>query len=163
MSLSPKINSIYQCLGIVIGAAGLGSSFLNFAVKLIEYNAALKQSGRYANHPIDVYRSDLIFAVFMLALFSVVLILFIQLKKTTFLIDFAMSIIGLLGIYCFSIILHSLFTVVDVNLMADQNLNIARTYGFAFCFIITPLMFFSFVLYCHSCKCILFLIKYVKG
>ena len=114
-------------------------------------------AGRYANNPIDVYRHDLIFAVFMLALFSVVLILFILLKRTTFLMDFALSITGLSGIYCFSVILHTLLTVIYVNLMDNQTLNIVRIYGFAFCFIIIPLMFFSFVSYYHSSKCILFL------
>ena len=85
VSSCKKINSIYKSLGIIIGVGGLGLSFLNFAVNLAEYNAALKQLGRYAKNSIDVYRSDLIFSAFMLALFSVVLILFLLLKKITFL------------------------------------------------------------------------------
>ena len=99
MSFCKKINSIYESLGIIIWVVGLGSSFLNFAVSLIEYNAALKQFGRYANNPIDVYRGNLIFAIFMLAIFSVVLILFILFKKTAFLMDFELSIIGFLLLY----------------------------------------------------------------
>ena len=76
-----------RLLGIIIGVGGLGLSFLNFAINLAEYNAALKQLGRYAKNSINVYRSDLIFSTFTLALFSVVLILFVLLKKITFLID----------------------------------------------------------------------------
>ena len=70
-----------RLLGIIIGVGGLGLSFLNFAINLAEYNAALKQLGRYAKNSINVYRSDLIFSTFTLALFSVVLILFVLLKK----------------------------------------------------------------------------------
>ena len=162
VSSCKKINSIYKSLGIIIGVGGLGLSFLNFAINLAEYNAALKQLGRYAKNSIDVYRSDLIFSAFMLALFSVVLILFLLLKKITCLKDFALAVLGLLGIYCFSIIISSLLTVIHVNMTDNQNLNIFHTYGLAYCFIIIPLMFFSFVLYYHSNRCILFLIKYVK-
>ena len=73
-----------RLLGIIIGVGGLGLSFLNFAINLAEYNAALKQLGRYAKNSINVYRSDLIFSTFTLALFSVVLILFVLLKKNNF-------------------------------------------------------------------------------
>ena len=163
VSSCKQINSIYKNLGVIFGIIGLGLSFLNFIVNLTEYNAALKQLGHYANNSVDTYRYDLIFAIFMLALFCVVLILFILLKKLTLFIDFTLSIIGLVGIYSFSIILHSLLTVINANLVDNPELNIVRTYGVAFCFIIIPLMFFSFVLYYHSNNCILFLKKHMKG
>ena len=84
MSSCPKIDLIYKSLGIIVGVCGGVVSFLNFVVKLIEYNAASKQLGRYSYNAISTCKYDLIFAVFIFFLFCIVLILFVLFKKITF-------------------------------------------------------------------------------
>ena len=162
MSSCPKIDLIYKSLGIIVGVCGGVVSFLNFVVKLIEYNAASKQLGRYSYNAISTCKYDLIFAVFIFFLFCIVLILFVLFKKITFWWNFVLSIVSLSGSCCFSILLCELLEIVYANFVDNQNLNIAREYGLGFCFVIIPLIFFFFVAYYHFNQCILFFREYKK-